>query len=164
VALLDLNGIRNGLKTILDGVNTTTAGGLSYGLSTKVAKVLTVNPERIPVQANYYPYVTIYTDAKVVDEKTISRDQLSGRRRAELDIKIVGVVQNFIVADPTNDEASDEAEILMENIEEILRSYTKINGLVDWQYPTGVTYHNIRLEEETSVRAGLMNLRVVAHY
>lgn len=165
MSVLNLDGIKDGIKNILDTANTTTATlPLSTGMTNKITKVLQVNPARIPVQSTLYPYVTVYLDAKQIEEKTINRDQASGRRRAELDLKIIGAVWNSTVADPALDKASEECEVLMENIEQILRSDPKLSATADWSFPTGVTYHNVYLEEGASLRAGIMTYRVVAHY
>jgi hypothetical protein len=165
VAVLDLNGIKTQLKSIFEAANTTTASvPLSTGLETVVQKVLTVNPARIPIQSTWYPYVTVFIDGKLPHEVTINRSQTNGTRRAEVDIKIVGAVWNSTVTDETADDASDDCESLMENIEQILRANSSIGGKVNWSFPTGITYHNLRLEEESSIRAGIMSLKAVAHY
>lgn len=165
MSVLDLNGIKNQLKTIFMAANTITAAtDMSSGLETRVQNVLTVNPARIPIQATWYPYVTIFIDQKIPEEKTINRSQTDGTRRAEIEIKIVGAVWNSTVSDETKDDASDDAESLMENIEQILRANSTIGGKVNWSFPTGITYHNLRLEEETSIRAGMMSFKAVAFY
>ena len=165
MAVIDLNGIKNQLRTIFNTANTTTAStDLSSGLESRVQQVLTVNPSRIPIQSTWYPYVTVYLDAKDIEEQTINKNQVNGKRRAELDIKIVGAVWNSTVSDETKDDASDDAESLMENIEEILRSNTDIGALVNWSFPTGVTYHNLKLEGRSSIRAGIMNYRAIKVY
>lgn len=165
MAVLDLNAIKEKIQTALESANTTTAStDLSSGLETRVQKVLKINPARIPVQATWYPFVTVYIDAKTIEEQTINRDQASGRRMAEVDIKIIGAVWNSTVSDEASDEASEDAESLMENVEQIMRSNTTLDGVVSWSFPTGVTYHNVSLEEETSIRAGIMSYKAKAFY
>lgn len=165
MAVLDLNGIKEQLQTIFEAANTTTATrDLSSGLETRVQKILKVHPGRIPIQANWYPFVTIYIEAKDVAEKSICKGQANSKRRADVDIKIAGCVWNSTVANDDGDDASDDAESLMENIEQILRSYTDINSTVSWSFPVRITYHNYAFEEDASLRAGVMTYRAIAYY
>lgn len=164
----DLNNLKEQIQTILEQANTTTAAtDLSSGLETRVQQILKVNPARIPIQAQWFPFVTIYTDSKEVLEQTMQRDQNSGRRKAEFDVKVVGAVWNSTISNENADDADDDCESLMENIEQILRgttTATNLNSACSWQIPTNVTYHNVSLEEEASVRAGILNLKVIAFY
>lgn len=167
MAVLDLNNIKEQLQAALEAANTTTAStDLSSGLETRVQAVLKLNPARIPIQGNWYPYVTIYIDSKEIDEQTIQVNQSQGKRRADVGIKIVGAVWNSTVTPGSEDvdEASDDAESLMENIEQILRANTTLGGAVSWSAPEGVTYHNLSLEEDASIRAGVMSYKAVAFY
>jgi len=164
MSTLNLDGIKDGIKNILDANNTITSGGLSFGLTEKVKKVLQVNPYRIPIEAPLYPCVTMYLDGKEIRELTMNKSQANGRRLAELDIKIVGIVWDSTIPDPALDKASEGVEKLMENIEEILRSDPTLSGTSSWSFPTDVTYHTLPLDEEHALRAGIMNYRVKAHY
>lgn len=162
---LDLNGIKTQIQSLLDAANTTTAStDLSSGMETRVQQVLTLNPARIPVQATWYPFVTCYIDSKSMEDTTIARDQASGKRKAQVDVKIVGAVWNSTVTNANKDDADDDCESLMENIEQILRASPTLNDAVKWSFPTEVTYHNMALEEQTSIRAGILNLKATAFY
>ena len=65
-AVVDLNGIKSTLKTLFDTANTTTASpvDLSNNMTQRVKRVLTVNPEQIPPQASFFPFVTSYITSK----------------------------------------------------------------------------------------------------
>ena len=162
---LDLNAIKTSIQTILDAANTTTAGtDLSNGLQTRVQSVMKINPSRIPVQSSLYPCVTNYISLKNIELKTIAKDQLTGKRRADIEIKIVGIVWNNVVSAASTDEGDDDCESLMENIEQILRGNPTLSGTVLTQLPTAVTFHSVGVDEQAHLRAGIMNLKVLAEY
>ena len=165
MAVLDLENIKNQVKSALDSANTLTASqDLSSGLETRVQQVLTVNPARIPIQASWYPFVTVYLDGKSMEEATMQGGQSAGRRKATLDLKIVGAVWNSTISDDTKDDADNDCECLMENIEEIMRGATKLGGAATWSFPTEVTFHNRQLDEGSSLRVGIMNYQVTVFY
>ena len=163
--VIDLNNIKTQIKAILDASNTTTAStDLSSGMETRVQKVLKLHPARIPIQATWHPYVTVFLDQKDIDETTMQASQAAGKRKATIGVKIVGVVWNSTVTDAAADDASDDAESLMENIEQIMRGNPTLNGIATWSRPEGVTFHNMQIEEETHIRAGMMSYRVTVFY
>ena len=161
---LDLNNLKEQIQTIMEAANTTTATrDLSSGLQTRVQGIFKINPGRLPIQHTQYPYVTCYVDRKRIEPGSIGRDQLTAKRKGEIDVKIVGAVANSVFTTGIDvDEADNDCESLMENIEEILRANVTVNSLTTWSFPDAVTYHNVALDEESMLRAGVLNLR--AHF
>jgi len=162
---LDLNNLKEQIQGIFETANTTTAThDLSSGLATRVQRILKVNPERIPIQSTWIPFVTVFIDAKEIELTDIAVNQLMAKRKATVSVKVVGLAQSFIVTDEEADSADDECEDLMENIEQILRANPTLAGTATWSYPSGVTYHNKMLDEETGVRAGILSLETEIFY
>lgn len=162
---IDLNNLKTQLKGIFDTANTTTAlRDLSQSMETRVAKVLRVNPHRIPVQSDWFPFVTTYIQHKPIEMVEIAADQLTAKRKAEVAIKVVGCVWNSEFTTADVDPADNDCEYLMENIEQVLRANPTLAGLADWSYPTDVTYENVKLEEGVHVRAGMLNLVATIYY
>lgn len=169
MATVDLNGIKTAIQDILSDANTTTGSpiDLSNGLTNRVQRVLTVNPELIPIQPSYFPCITMFYESKTVDLSTIAKDQLTGKRRSVIECKVVGIVwkDDMNTADfDLADLADNEVEILMENIEQVLRSDPKLDGKALWSYPTGVTFHNLQIDESSHFRTGIMNFQITVHY
>lgn len=163
---IDLNQLKTTIKDILDTANTTTASpaDLSTNLNERVQTVMTLNPEKIEIQGSLFPFVTVYADRKTIDLQSTLVDQSTARRKAELDLNIVGAVWEDNTTDVTTDPADDQLENLMENIELILRSNETIRGLAKWSKPLDVSYHTLALDEETHFRAGLMNYQLTIFY
>lgn len=163
--MLDLNTLKENIQTLLEVANTTTASvDLSYGLQKRIEKVLKVNPTRIPIQTTHLNFVTVYIASKDIEQKTIAMTQLDGARRAEIDVKIIGAVWNNIYTNKDVDEADDDCESLMENIEQILRASPTLSNFALWSFPTSVTYHSSNVDEGTNLRAGVLTLKVSAFY
>jgi hypothetical protein len=162
---LDLNNLKESIQGIFQAANTTTATrDLSSGLTDRVVRVLKVNPERIPIQATWIPFVTVFIDAKEIELTDFAVNQLTAKRKGKISVKVVGVAQSFVVSDDEADSADDECEDLMENIEEILRGSPTLGGVATWSYPSGVTYHNRMLDEDFGVRAGILSLETEIFY
>jgi hypothetical protein len=162
---VDLNNLKEQIQSLLQTANTTTASrDLSTGLETRVQRVLKVNPSRIPIQASWYPFVTIYIDAKDIELQGIAVNQQNAKRRADVSVKVVGAVWNSTVTDEEVDPADEDCEDLLENIEEILRANPTLAGSATWSYPEGVAYHSANLDEETHIRAGILTLRTTIFY
>ena len=156
---VNLNGIKTQFKAILDGANTTTAAyDLSAGLNTRVQKVLKVNPAMIEPQASFFPWVTIFVDKKAVEQTTIARDQITGKRAGEIGFSVVGAVWEQSFSDVTEDEADENIEVLMENVEEVVRRNFKLNNTVNWSKVEDVSYHSFPMGEQTHMRVGVMRL------
>jgi len=159
---LNLPGIKTQIKAQLDAVIATT---LSTNLSTNVEKILKVNPELIPIQPSFYPCVSVFHESKAISLLDIAKNQDNGKREGLIQIKIAGILWNDNFADVTGDPADDDCEILMENIELVLRqSDTTFAGLVLHSKPTSVTYHSYPVSEDTHFRVGLLTLEAKAHY
>lgn len=165
MAVIDFSAIKERIQSVLETANTTTAStDLSNGLSARIQKVVKINPERIPIQANIFNYVTIFVDSKDIDETAMAANQTNVKRKATVDLKILGVVWNPNVTALDEDAADNDCEKLMENVEHILRSDPTINSNAIWSHPTGVTYHSGPVAEESHMRAGIMNYRAVIFY
>lgn len=155
---IDVNNIKTQFKSILDTANTTTADyDLSTGMTNRVQKVLKVNPSRIPIQPSFFPYVTIFPTDKPITLQTIAKDQITARRSTNFSFTVVGAVWEMLVASDVTDEADEQIEKLMENVEEILRRNYKLNNAVLWTKPLNTSYHTLRVDEETIMRAGAFN-------
>ena len=169
MARAPLTALKTSLQSILDTANTTTGSpiDLSLDLVNRVKQVLQINPERIPIQPSYFPYVTMFYDSKSVELQDIAGSMLAGRRRAEIDLSIVGVVwiDNMNTANfQYKDLADNECETLMENIEQVLRSDPTLGGNALWSKTVSVTYHNFPVSEGAHMRAGVMTHRITVMY
>lgn len=167
-ARADLNGIKSSILSILTTANTTTASpiDLSAGLSNskRVVKVLKVNPERIAPQASFFPLVTCYVESKAMRRDDIAKDQLNVKRRATVEIKVVGSVWNNNFNSLTEDPADEDINYLMENIELILRSDHTLQGKVTWQKSVDCKYYTTMLDEQTHLRSGVLSLEAEVFY
>lgn len=162
---VNLNNIKEQIQGIFEAANTTTAANdLSSGLQTRVKKIAKLNPTRIPLQSSWYPFVTCYVSGKTMPQQDIALTQVSGKRRGEIEIKIVGAVWNSIYTNKDVDEADDDCESLMENIEEILRNNSTLVGTVTWSLPESVTYHSTNVDEGCNIRAGILTLKARIFY
>jgi len=162
---VDVNSIKTQFKTIMDNWNDTgSAYDLSTGMSQRVRKVLKVNPLKIPVQSSNFPYVTIYLADKAITQDGIARDQKTARRLGEIGLNIVGSVweQNGITAEV--DPADEQIEILMENVEEVLRRNFNLNGSVDWTKPVKTSYHTYPTNQGAHLRVGLFEVIAKVNY
>lgn len=159
-AVVDLNGILTGLKSVFDTANTAGASpvDLSNSMSQRVKKVLTLHPDLIRPQASDWPFVSCYVTSKNVTGEDIAKDQLSAKRRAQISIEIVGGVFNQNYTDNTKDPASDDCNYLMENIELILRSDYNVGTKVKWQRPDSITYFSSPFDARNHIRAGILRL------
>lgn len=169
MAVADLPGLKAAVKTLLDGANTTTGSpiDLSQSLADRVKQVLQINVEKMPIQPSFFPYVTMFYESKQIELSDTAARQLNGRRTGLAELKIVGCVwiddmntANYDI----KDLADNECELLMENVEQVLRSDPTMAGKCLSSHPTAVTYHNFRNQEGAHLRAGIMNLRVRFFY
>lgn len=161
-----LTSLKTQIKTILDAANTATAAvNLSGGSSKVVAKVMKVNPLAFPIQASFYPLVSVYVDSKATRDDGIAKAQATARRKAKVTLNVVGAVWNANWANSDSvDEASDDCEHIMENIEEILRSNTQLASLCSWQMPSSVDYINAPMGGSAHIRTGVLKLEVTLWY
>jgi len=167
-ARVDLNGIKTAIQTTLLAANTTTASpiDLSSDLlnSKRVKNVLSVHPEMILPQASLFPLVTCYITEKPIKSMDIAKTQLDSKRRATVDVNIVGTVWNNNIVTFESDPADTDINYLMENIELILRSDYNLGGKVSWQKPTGCTFYTTLLNEQTHLRSGILKLECEVYY
>ena len=166
MSVINVLAIKNAIKSQLDN-NNNVAGDpidLSNGLTERIKKVLKVHIERIPIQASFFPAITIFTDDKDISTRSIARNAASGKRLGVYNIVIAGVIFNPNFTEDLDDSADDECEILMENIEELLRSNTNLDNTCESAIPSKITYHNAKYDEETHMRVGLLSLDVKVNY
>lgn len=170
MARAPLTAIKTSVQSILDTANTTTGSpiDLSLDLVTRVQQVYQVNPERIRLaQPSKLPYITMFYDSKNVELQDIAGNMLMGRRRADIDLTIVGFVwiDNMNTANfQYKDLADNECETLMENVEQVLRSDPTLGGNALWSKTVAVTYHNFPVSEDAHMRAGVMTHRITVMY
>lgn len=161
---IDISAIKTSIKSILDTANTTTAAvDLSGGLSTRIRSVQKIHPLRIAQQPSLIPCVTITTDSKTVKPLTIG-NQSVGLREAIMGFDIIGITYEPFITNNYEDQGSENCERLMENIEEILRNNVTIQSNVAWHFPANVQYDEIRLDEQSHLRAGIMRIECKIHY
>lgn len=167
-AVIDLNGMLDQIRTVVDACNTTGANpvNLSSNMSRSVVGIFTLNPYEIPIQASQYPCVTCWVDSKTIDVPggTIAVNQLNAQRKAKITIKIAGICWNDLVTDVKQDAAAKDAYYLMENIELILRAYPTLGTTANWQSATAVTYHEIVIGENSALKAGILDLQCTVFY
>jgi len=163
---IDISSLKTSIKSIFDAANTTTASpvDLSNGLAKRVQNVFKLNPNSLPIQASLFPAITIFIDNKDISQDGIALNQVNARRKGELDIKVMGSVWQNTYTNVSSDDADEEIEQLMENIEQILRNNPTLSNNVNWQIPTDCSYHTGILSEEAHMRAGVLNLRAHIYY
>ena len=161
--------IKTAVQSILETANTTTGSpiDLSDALAARVKKVLQINVEKIPIQPSFFPCLTMFYEAKTINLLDMAGSMLDGRRRADVNLKIVGLVwiDNMNSASfELKDLADNEIEQLMENAEQVLRKDPTLNGNALWSKSTDVTYHNYAVSEDAHMRAGIMSFTVSVLY
>jgi hypothetical protein len=170
MARIPLSTIKSSVQTILETANTTTGSpiDLSEGMASRVRQILQVNVEVMPEpQPSFYPCVTMFYESKQVTLQDMAGSMLTGRRRAEIDLKIVGIVwiDNMNTANfQYKDLADNECEQLMENIEQVLRSDPTLGGNALWSKTVDASYHNYPVSETAHMRAGIMTHRITVQY
>jgi len=164
--IADLNGIKTELKSIFDSANTTTASpiDLSNSLTTRVQRVMSVNPEMIKPQASFFPFVTSYIINKNVNSDDIAGNQLNSKRSSEITIEVCGAIWNSNLITVDKDPADGDINTLMENIELTLRGNPTLNGKVTWQKPDSIDYYVTRLDHQTHLRVGILRLTAKIYY
>ena len=164
---IGLGGIKTAFRNIMVNNNTTTSEGLSENLSTKVAFIGKTNFEKVMFDAEKYPFVTCYYDNYEIESETMAKDQATGKRLATLEMKIAAGIWNPNFGAITADPADDELEILLENIETVMRNNTDMSATCDWQKPTGVEFNTFIAtdeEDDAHIRVGIMTLEIIKRY
>jgi len=166
MSVIDVLAIKNAIKAQLDDNNVVTGVpiDLSGGMSDRVKKVLKVHIERIPIQPSFFPAITIFTSDKDISQRTIARNGAGGKRLGTYKLMIAGIVFNPSFTEDLDDSSDDECEILMENIEELLRSNTNLDKTCESAIPSKITYHNSSYDEQTHMRVGILSLDVKVNY
>lgn len=165
---IPIGELKEQIRYILDANNTTTGAptqNLSANMRRKVRGILKVNPDKLgPPQENQYPCVTVFCDQKMIEPVSIASNGLQGKRRAEVILRVMGMIWEPFTTNLKTDPADNDCEILMENIERVLRAYDTLGGNVKWQYPTQVTYHSFAYDEEAHLRTGIMEIKATLYY
>lgn len=163
---VDLEGILTNIKTILTAANTTTGSpiDLSANLSRRVSTLQTVNPQKLQPEASVFPLVTCYVTSKKMEDKSIATSQASLKRKAEVEIDVVGAIWNDTFNTAHDDPADKDIHYLMENIELILRSNENLSGAVTWQLAQRCDYYDVRVSEDSHLRSGILGLKATVFY
>lgn len=163
---VDLKGIRDEIKSVLDALNTTTGSpiDLSANMTQRVRKVLSIHPERIGPQASFFPLVTSYIEEKDIIQDDMAGSQLNAKRRSSVTVSVVGAVWNQNMSTNLEDPADNDINYLMENVELGLRSNANLNSKVKWQIADSVRYYFTALDEQTHLRSGLLTLKCTVYY
>jgi len=165
MAVVDLNDIKEQVQTKLQSANTTSSSNdLSDNLPTRVQRIVKTNSTRIPIQATWYPYVSIHIGDKITDTEVIATSNEYGKRMGTVNMQIIGGVWNSIFEDVDEDLSDEDCENLMMNIEAILAEDVTLSDSVTWHQPTVVQYHNIALDEGANLRVGIMNVQCTVFY
>lgn len=162
-----LNELKEQIRYVLAQNNTSTGApvtDLSANLQRKVQGILKVNPEKIKPNDNILPCVTVFVDSKDTNPDTIARNAATGKRRAEVNLSVVGLVYEPFTTNYEEDPADEDLENLMENVEKILRGYDDLGGNVKWNFPTTITYHSLGYDEQNHYRGAIMDLRATVFY
>ena len=156
---INIAGIKTAFKSVMDTANNSGAAyDLSTGMSKRVQKVFMVNPAKIAIQASLYPFVTIALEEKPIEQATMAKDQTNAKRRSDLEFGVWAAVWENTLTDVTKDDAQEEIEKLMENVEEVIRRNYKLNNTVGWSMPQRVQYFTVPVDEEAFLRVGFMPL------
>jgi hypothetical protein len=158
--VVDLHGIITAIKTLLDNCNAQASSpvDLSNGMTQRVKKVMTINPDYIIPQATNFPFVTSFVTAKSKNREDIAKDQLNAKRDTTITIEVVGAVFNSNIVENTEDPALKDIYLLMENVELILRSDYRLGGTVSWQSMSDVKYFAYPLDTRNHIRTGVLTL------
>lgn len=164
---LNVNSIRSKIKTILDDANTTTGSpiDLSANVSSRVKMVALTHPEKLLQQRSKSPLIAIYSERKLINSEGIAANMVNPKRRGELNLKIAGIILNQNTSSATEDPSDKDMEYLMENIEEVLRSFPNLDGetSVLWAMPTDISYFSAP-GKSVYFRAAIMDLTVRTQY
>lgn len=166
--VVNLTGIKEAIRAHLETCNATTTAQpvyLSNGMTKPIAKVYKVHPDYITIQNSHLNCVTCYITGKTIVRDDIAGSQLNSKRRATIDIDVIGMVFNQNIALVTEDPADEDINKLMENIELAMRAATATNitGLINFQVPSGITYYT-QMNAQTHLRAGILSLKATVHY
>ena len=164
--MVNLTEIKNSLKTILTAANTTTGSpiDLSLNLQDRVESVMTYNPDRFLTQPSLYPFVTVYIEDKEVEQITFAKNQTMAKRRGRTALTVACGTWRSTVNDNVIDDSDDELELLMENVEQIIRSNHTANSYTSWIMPIRATYHNANFGEESHLRVGIIEFELSNFY
>ena len=166
MAIQNIGTILTNIKSVLDTANTTTASDyLSNGMSSKVAYVGKIAPEKIIMNQDQYPFVTSYIDNYEIESETTARNQATGIRMSTFDVMVVGGVWNPNFSSKFEDPSDLDIYLLMQNVEQVFRNNTDLLGAVDYQKPNSVKFKSFVDEEnDNHVRFGTMTLSVRKRY
>jgi len=167
MATFSLNALKERIQTILETANTTTASNdLSSGMDSRIVRISKMNPDKVFAQATKHPSLHIYPENVTMESQGIAKTQATAKRRTEFNINIAGIYQSFALEDIEEDKAQKNLEIMMSNLESVLRdspTLTDYTGVL-YQIPTGIQYGIGGLDEDCYFRIGVLSLKVVTLY
>jgi hypothetical protein len=94
----------------------------------------------------------------------IASTQLDAKRRATVNVNIVGTIWNNNFNSINEDPADEDINYLMENIELVLRSDYNLGGKVNWQLASDCKYYTTILDEQTHLRSGVLQVNCEVFY
>ena len=160
--MIDLNNIKTQIKSLLDAANTITAStDLSGNMSTRIQKVLTVHPQKVPPQASFYPYVTSFIENKDISQDTMAISLAKGKRFAKVTVSIVSACFHSPITSNLDDPTEKDINYVMESIEQILRDDTTLNGACKWHLPQKVDYFDVFKGDAPFLKYG--ELKIIAN-
>jgi len=81
-----------------------------------------------------------------------------------VNLKIIGMVWEPFTTDLREDPADEDLEILMENIERVLRGYDELAGNVNWQFAELCEYHTLGYDEQAHLRGAILSIKATLFY
>lgn len=144
-----------GYQTVLDNIvtllNNAKATTLSTNLTTAVQQVIKGDPNNIPVQANMYPTVFVYLTKKDEDWVTLG----GALKQTVLTFEIYALV----LLTGTSDSSDQEVRYLSDNIENLLRANSDLQGTVDFCNPSECSFERA-FKEGTYLSCAVITLEV----
>jgi hypothetical protein len=163
-SVINFAQIKENIRYRLNEANTTTADyDLSTGLNDRVKKILQIHPSYIPVQATFYPFVTMVITSKSIESQSMAINQKNAKRKATLGLKLIGGIFNSKMSDIAKDEANVDCEKLMENIEEIIRRDPTLVESVLWHSSQDIQFYD-GIQEQAHLRIGVLSVNVTLLY
>ncbi|NNG10219.1 MAG: hypothetical protein HKM92_08595 [Arenibacter sp.] len=173
MSTFNLNGLKTQIQTILENNNTTTAAtttatALSGNLNKKVQFISKFNPDLVFTQVSKFPSLHIFLDNKEISQDGIAVNQQNARRNGLVRVNIMGVYQSYNNTSLDEDRGQENLEQLMENTEDILRSYPNLDNFagVQWNMPNNTQYgiSQSPLDEGVYFRVSILEVDVKVKY
>lgn len=165
MGVIDLNAFKENIQTVLQQQNTTGASiiDLSSGLTNRITKVFKKHPRHLVSQASEMPLVTVFLEGKKPENKTIAPTRQLAKRQGEVRVNIAAMFYDNNFQNNDDDEAEDDLEAVMENIEEIISRDPTLGGVCDWIKPEDVVYFTIA-EDQAAMLTGVFSFTASKFY